>query len=153
MAIGSRQDPGVLEAVQSNENGGPTLTIADSDQVDRADWAERAVGRLSEDERLRGSLEDDGFGPLLNLAAALAIARANSAASVDDLSLALRKLLIGAVFSAEKGDSASLVGATHPLLTEDESRALKRALPALGRDPDQNAQQIARAISAVTGVK
>jgi hypothetical protein len=132
---------------------GAAVTTTGSDQVDRSDWAERAYERLSEDERLRGSLEDDGFGPLLNLAASLAIARSETATSVDDLYLALRKLVAEAVRSAEKGVPTLLLGATHPLLSEDESLALKRALPALGHDRNQNAQQIARAIATATGVK
>jgi hypothetical protein len=111
------------------------------------------VERLSEDEALRGSLEDDGYGPLLNVAAALAIARVGKVASFDELYVAIRRLLVEAVASAERGNPTSLIGATRPLLTEDEAQGLRREIRPLGRDRNRNAQRIARALAEVTGVK
>jgi hypothetical protein len=126
---------------------------SDTESGDRTAWAERAVERLSEDETLRGSLEDDGYGPLLNVTAALAIARVGKVASVDELYLAVRRLLVEAVASAECGVSTSLIGAARPLLTEKEVLGLRRAIPPLGRDRNGNARRIARTLAEVTGVK
>jgi len=113
--------------------------------------ARRAVERLSEDEALRGDLTDEGYGPLLGVAAGLAVARAGRFASTDDLYLALRRLLKGAVDAAERSDLSSLAAAAAPALIEpDERAALLGALRQRRGSADEVAASIARALAAAT---
>lgn len=113
---------------------------------------ERAVERLSEDEALRGSLEDDGYGPLLEAAASLALARADRFASTEALYLALRALLAAAVRAAERRDVAELAAAAVPLLGCEGQNSLARNLPRLGSDANRNGQVIAAALARAAGI-
>ena len=112
--------------------------------------AERAVERLSEDERLRGSLEDDGFGPLLTLASYLALDRAHEFATTDALYLALRRLVAATVKAAESGSAGGIVAGARGVLTEDELKNV--AGSRLSNNGNQNARIIAIALSNVTGI-
>src|SRR5262249_4045447 len=111
---------------------------------------ERAVERLAEDERLRGSLEDDGYAPLLDVASSLALARAADFATTDALYLALHRLIAAAVTSAERSDAAAFLDAARSVLRPDDVARL-RALH-LGRDATRNARDLAAALAAATGV-
>ena len=116
--------------------------------------ARRAVERLSEDEALRGDLTDEGYGPLLGVVAGLAIARAGRFASTDDLYLALRRLLKGAVDAAERSDFSTLAAAATPaLIAPDERAVLLGALPRRRGSADEVAAGIAHAIAMATGLE
>jgi hypothetical protein len=112
--------------------------------------AERAVERLSEDERLRGSLEDDGFASLLTFASYLALDRAQQFATTDALYLALRRLVAAAVEAAERGSAGGIVEGARDVLKADELK--KVAVPRLSHDRNRNARAIALALSKATGI-
>lgn len=115
--------------------------------------AERAVERLAEDESLRGPLEDQGFGPLLEVASYAALRHAGRFTTTDALSRALRTLVTSAVTAAERGDSSGLQGALQPFLSTSRSALRLGSAHPLGNDVNQNARTLARALAEATGVQ
>lgn len=115
--------------------------------------AERAFERLSDDETLRGSLEDDAYGLLLNYVASLALATADRFSSTDALHRALRSLLVAAVRAAERGDPSGLAPAIRPFVSDEHGRGLAAGAGKLGSDPVANARAIVRALADATGVE
>ncbi len=115
---------------------------------------ERAIERLSDDEALRGELTDEGYGALLSVVANLAVARAERYPSTDELYLALRGLLAGAVTAAERAEPAAILSSlAPPLLSPDEQAQLARVLRVEQGGADAAAVAIARALAAATGVE
>ncbi len=114
--------------------------------------AERAFERLSDDETLRGSLEDDAYAPLLDFIARLALAKANRFSSTDALYDALRSLLVAAVRAAEWGDAGSIANAIRPFVADEHGREFRAAVGKLGSDQTENARAIVRALADATGV-
>ncbi len=115
--------------------------------------AERAFERLSDDETLRGSLEDDAYGPLLDFIARLALVTANRFNSTDALYHALRSVLVAAVRAAERGDPSGLAPAIRPFVSDAHGRGLAAGAGKLGSDPVANARAIVRALADATGVE
>jgi hypothetical protein len=116
--------------------------------------AERAYERLAEDERLRGSLTDAGYAPLLEWAATCALAQAprvarRGDAGLDWLSERLRRALAALVQAAEGGEQVSLA----PLAAVAGRAAHDRAAEALAQpgDPDTRAAAAAAALMETAG--
>lgn len=128
------------------------MAEADELSADSAD-AERAVERLCDDEALRGDLEDEGYGALLQVMAQLAIQRASHFESTDALYRALRAVLVGAVEAAEHGDRDAVLGPAPALLSNAEMIELCGLLPeSPGVSAEENAKAIAAALAMATSV-
>lgn len=129
--------------------------------ADATALAQQAVETLLDDERLRGSLSDDGFGPLLDWATrALTTTAAAAAGESDEVAEAqmsvaqeqVRGALSAAVQAAEGHSRDDL----RALLREP---LLQRSIPArmrvvvlglrLGDDADANAARLARALNGL----
>jgi hypothetical protein len=145
----SSSAPAVQAMPQSN------APATQTDAAGAGDLAQRVAERLSEDEALRGSLTDAGFGPLLDWATNIVTAAAHrtsasGAANADTLSDAARNLLRALVQAAESGDASSVHDAfSQPLFTAEESSTLRGALadlPAQG-DADARAKGLAQALA------
>jgi len=108
--------------------------------------AERAVERLSDDETLRGSLTDEGFGPLLEVISYVAIQKADAFESTDALYGALRAIVQASVTAAETGDAATLERVIPGLLTGPESVAFDQAARGIGPNADQSAVAPVRSV-------
>jgi hypothetical protein len=114
---------------------------------------QRVVERLSEDEALRGDLTDAGYGALFGAVVSLAEARGAQCASTDELYVATRALLAGAVAAAEGSDPVSVLGAaTAPLITPEEQATLSAALAELSGPADEAAARIAQALKEAAHV-
>ena len=114
--------------------------------------AELAVERLSDDETLRNGLEDDAFGPLLEFASYLAIARSNSFPTTDALYVALRSLVKAAVRAANRQGTDDLIAAIAPFAAPTGSEGVARKLARLNSDATENARLIVDTLEAITGV-
>ena len=125
--------------------------IQPKDRRSRAS-AEIAFERLSDDETVRGSLEDDAFGPLLDFIGRLALAASGRFGSTDALYSALRGLLAAAVRSVERGEVTDLDHAVEPFIVDRHAPPLSAALGRLGSDPADNARAIVQALGQVTGI-
>lgn len=113
--------------------------------------ARAVIERLSEDERLRGTLTDDGFGPLLAWAVAAVQQAATTVRKSEDMDPfedRVRAALEAAVAAAEEAtvaDPAALAG-WQPGPTDRVTPALRDLK--LGSDADANAQQLAAILTA-----
>lgn len=116
--------------------------------------------RLAEDERLRGSLSDVGFGPvlswvteLLTAAAQRATTERNAGSMMEQAGDVALDLVRGVVAAAESGQTGDLAAALRPpLLTADEATRARSAIPAAFarvEDPDAQARAIVSALTAV----
>jgi hypothetical protein len=112
--------------------------------------AERVYERLAEDERLRGSLTDAGYGPLLDWAAGCALAQAPRVAGrgqtgMDWLAQRLREALATLVQAAEGRQEVSRT----PVSIVAGSAAHDRVAKALAQpgDPDSRAAAAAAALA------
>lgn len=115
------------------------------------DLAQSAVEALLEDEALRGSLADRGFGPIITWAAGVALAGAavwlrqpDPRAAMWDGVARLKDLVRGVVGAAETGAPAPLLEVAGPL-TEAATEVLTTMT--WGDDPDANAQALVAAIA------
>ncbi len=129
--------------------------------ADTAALAQGAVETLLEDERLRGDLSDEGFGPLLDwatraLTAAGEVARGASEeaarARMAEVAEQVRGALAAAVQAAEghsRDDLRALL--REPLLQRSVPAQLRVATLGLrlGDDPDANAARLARALGGL----
>src|SRR4051812_28397628 len=102
--------------------------------------AQATYERLAEDESLRGDLTDSGFGPLLDWAAAQAIALASSAsdpAAFARKSEDLRTLIQSLVQAASSGDVAGVAGLIEPVFGAETAAKVAPAFAklTLGKDP------------------
>ena len=112
---------------------------------------ERAFERLAEDEALRRDLDDATFGPLLDLSASLAVARAGRFATTGGLYGALRAFLAGAAEYARGGETIELAQGFGALLTDDEANLIWFSLAA-GGSPEARAAELARSVSRAVGL-
>ena len=130
--------------------------------ADTAALAQGAVEALLEDERLRGDLSDDGFGPLLDWATRALTAAAGEAARgtseeaararMAEVAEQVRGALAAAVQAAEghsRDDLRALL--REPLLQRSVPARLRVATLGLrlGDDPDANAARLARALGGL----
>lgn len=123
-----------------------------NDHAGSAD-VERVVERLAEDEALRGDLTDEGYGPLLAVVADLVVARGERFAVTDDLYVAARRLLVGAVEAASAADVAPLLEcAETPLLSQEERSILASTPVRAGVPADRAAALIAGRLAEATGL-
>jgi hypothetical protein len=116
--------------------------------------AERVYERLADDERLRGSLTDAGYGPLLEWAAGCALAQApriagRGQAGLEWLAQRLREALATLVQAAEGAQEVSLT----PVAAVAGSAAHDRVARALAEpgDPDGRAAAAAAALMEMDG--
>jgi hypothetical protein len=111
---------------------------------------ERAFERLAEDEALRRDLTDDAFGPLLDLSAKIASARAGRFATTDALSSALRAFLAGAAQYARTGETTDLAAGFGAILTDAEVNSISMA-PASAGSAEARASDLARSVAKALG--
>lgn len=140
----------------------PVQHVARPALGERADaLARRAVERLSDDERLRGDLTDDCYGPLLAwvsdllLGAARRSGDAPDAEAVMEAATASARALVAAVSPAAAGGdvapvAAALAQAPSTLLTPDARARLLAALPrdlASCPSPGERARRLVTALA------
>jgi hypothetical protein len=108
----------------------------------------RLYESIADDERLRGSLTDTAYGPLLNWAARRASELANAAGD-DEFELiatALHDAMAALVAAVEVGDPACLETVDSSVLPEEARTAAADALLSAEADPDARAQAVAEAL-------
>ncbi|HLI50435.1 MAG TPA: hypothetical protein VKU87_01485 [Thermomicrobiaceae bacterium] len=131
--------------------------------IDPQDLAQPYAERLAEDEDLRGSLTDAGFGPLLEWLTNLMIDAAGRAAKAPDPGVTMdragrlaHQLGRSIVQAAEQGDPAPVRDAlAEPLLTNAQIAAAGKTLPrSLPKriSPDERARRIVAALAKAAGV-
>lgn len=122
--------------------------------------AQPAAERLAEDERLRGSLTDEGYGAVLTWVTNLLVGAAERASAgpraeavMEAAGDAAVELIRAVVAAAESGETDSVAGSLRPpLVSPDEStrvQATELSSTAATSDPDARARAIVAALSAV----
>jgi hypothetical protein len=138
----------------------PTAVAPAKPAVSPDDLANAAIERLTEDERLRGDLTDDGYQPLQDWAVARLQRIAHEAAhhpdpqaAMDGFTAQIRSFVGAAVQAAENGALGDLPGQVKPrVVLQKDVPAVVDALKKVPftSDADANARAIAAALSAAT---